>query len=397
MTDGILAIGRLVAPTAVDVFVLRYFQKSPLFVSRGDPRHYSSLLTGSDLEGIIVALDAPSDARSFLLMRDGQSLPVRPPLVNEDGRLVISQVAASYQQGYSVIVNHLERRSASVRAACEEFERSLVADTNVLLRGDIVANAYLTPRQAQGFSPHYDNHDVFIVQLEGEKTWHVYDRMVESPLVPQSKIPREQLGAPVQTAHLVAGDLLYLPRGFPHEAATGGHHSLHLTFGVHTYTLVDLIHSLAAEDADFRRSVSCVSHDPQASAGSIAQALENLLPRLSDDRRVGQALRQFATIRLTGTLPLLGDYLNEVSLPDICSDDALCKRHGSACWLEQDGEVLVLSFPGNAVSLPRSACPAVLFMIANDSFSVSSLPDLSPEERRVLVHRLVGEGFLKRT
>merc|ERR1719253_2563953 len=38
----------------------------------------------------------------------------------------------------------------------------------------IGANSYLTPLHAQGFAPHYDDVDVFLLQLEGYKRWRVY-------------------------------------------------------------------------------------------------------------------------------------------------------------------------------------------------------------------------------
>ena len=36
------------------------------------------------------------------------------------------------------------------------------------------ANAYITPPQNQGFSHHYDVHDVFVLQLAGEKEWTIH-------------------------------------------------------------------------------------------------------------------------------------------------------------------------------------------------------------------------------
>lgn len=35
-------------------------------------------------------------------------------------------------------------------------------------------NVYLTPPQSQGFAPHYDDIEAFIIQLEGSKYWKLY-------------------------------------------------------------------------------------------------------------------------------------------------------------------------------------------------------------------------------
>src|SRR6476659_2805486 len=46
----------------------------------------------------------------------------------------------------------------------------------------VQANAYVTPSQNTGFSDHYDVHDVFVLQMAGEKTWRVRPPVHESPL-----------------------------------------------------------------------------------------------------------------------------------------------------------------------------------------------------------------------
>ena len=48
---------------------------------------------------------------------------------------------------------------------------------------------YLTPAGSQGFAPHWDEIDAFILQLEGRKRWKVYE-----PLDEESKLPRESSG-----------------------------------------------------------------------------------------------------------------------------------------------------------------------------------------------------------
>jgi lysine-specific demethylase/histidyl-hydroxylase NO66 len=90
------------------------------------------------------------------------------------------------------------------------------------------ANAYLTPPcGAQGFAPHYDDIEAFVCQLEGRKRWRVY-----APLKPSERLPRtssrdydpselRRAGAqPVFDVVLEPGDVLYMPRGWIHQACT---------------------------------------------------------------------------------------------------------------------------------------------------------------------------------
>lgn len=103
------------------------------------------------------------------------------------------------------------------------------------------ANAYLTPpNSSQGFAPHYDDIEAFCLQLEGKKRWKVYE-----PLNPREVLPRfsssdfkeeDLVGIqPVLDVVLEAGDMLYMPRGWIHQACTlrsgaeDNEHSLHLT------------------------------------------------------------------------------------------------------------------------------------------------------------------------
>ena len=43
-------------------------------------------------------------------------------------------------------------------------------------------NAYITPPQNQGFAPHYDVHDVFVLQVAGRKQWTIHAPVVTDPL-----------------------------------------------------------------------------------------------------------------------------------------------------------------------------------------------------------------------
>merc|ERR1719378_791882 len=78
------------------------------------------------------------------------------------------------------------------------------------------ANVYLTPPGTQGFAPHYDDVEVFILQLEGRKHWRVYE-----PFTAQGQLPRhssgnftqDEIGKPCLETVLEPGDMLYMPRG----------------------------------------------------------------------------------------------------------------------------------------------------------------------------------------
>jgi hypothetical protein len=145
-----------------------------------------------------------------------------------------------------------------------EFSQALASD----LGHPVQVNAYVTPPQARGFDDHYDVHDVFVLQVDGEKRWRVHRPVHEAPLRDQ---PWTDHRAAVEEAArteavidtvLRPGDCLYLPRGYLHAATALGQVSTHLTFGVHTWTRHHLADELAraalaalADDADTRGSL----------------------------------------------------------------------------------------------------------------------------------------------
>ena len=127
----------------------------------------------------------------------------------------------------------------------------------------VQANAYVTPPQNQGFSNHYDVHDVFVLQLEGAKRWQIHSPVLEAPLRDQPwNARKEQVQAraaerPLIEAVLEPGDCLYLPRGFLHAAKALGGVSTHLTIGVHSWT------RFALADDMLRQALQTVARDPE--------------------------------------------------------------------------------------------------------------------------------------
>jgi ribosomal protein L16 Arg81 hydroxylase len=85
-------------------------------------------------------------------------------------------------------------------------------------------------------------HDVFVLQIEGEKQWRIHPPVLESPLRDQpwndrkSSVEKQAQEPPVLEAVLSPGDCLYLPRGYLHAATALGGVSTHLTLGIHAWT-----------------------------------------------------------------------------------------------------------------------------------------------------------------
>ncbi|XVE70299.1 hypothetical protein DITRI_Ditri10aG0061200 [Diplodiscus trichospermus] len=142
----------------------------------------------------------------------------------------------AYNEGYTIALRGMEFR----------FERiSLIADglASIFGQPSAGANMYLTPPNSQGLSCHYDDHCVFVCQVFGSKQWKIFSQ-------PNMQLPRlydpcniqNDEGVDNSSANcyhflLNQGDVLYIPRGFAHEAWTNttdgsAGFSLHLTLGI---------------------------------------------------------------------------------------------------------------------------------------------------------------------
>jgi hypothetical protein len=128
----------------------------------------------------------------------------------------------------------------------------------------VQANAYVTPPQSRGFSAHYDVHDVFVLQIAGEKRWRVHTPVRTDPLRHEPwtdhRVAVEQRAAeaPRIDAVLRPGDSLYLPRGYLHAAEALGGTSCHLTVGVHPVTrqaVLDAVVAIVSGDPALRSSL----------------------------------------------------------------------------------------------------------------------------------------------
>jgi ribosomal protein L16 Arg81 hydroxylase len=163
------------------------------------------------------------------------------------------KVRALLGMGASLVANRIQKVSPEVAAISRAIGREFAAHC--------VANTYCSFRGVQAFSTHFDLHDVFALQVEGEKVWHVYEARADNPVnpVPPGDEAEKWLiasrGRLLLEIAMKPGDILYLPRGQYHDAITGAAASLHVTFGLEPATglsLFSLLESLAGRDSAFR-------------------------------------------------------------------------------------------------------------------------------------------------
>ena len=309
-----------------------------------------------------------------------EDIPWRPAPFS--GTALVERVLAEWERGATIVLQGLHLTKPAIAAFCRSLEETLGHPAQ--------ANAYYTPRSAQGLPVHHDTHDVFVLQVSGRKRWLVYEPVLELPLKNQ-RYSRElgEPGEPVEDRVLNPGDMLYLPRGWLHEALTSDTDSLHLTVGVNVVTWLDAVRAAledCGDDVEFRRSW-------QSGEGSD-DLLETLRERLRPEAVERRARQQLVQTRR----PIRDGQLGQLRALDSLEPDTELERRPTvlAELVEQDGSVSLV-FEGRELTFPAHARDEVAAIAEAESpFSMLDLPgSLDDAGRLVLARRLVREGFLR--
>jgi ribosomal protein L16 Arg81 hydroxylase len=397
MSDHTLSLADLLGPIDQQEFFGSYWEQRPLVIHRGQPDYYRSILTLDDLDRLLLAHEQRYPA--VRLAKVGSSFA--PSAFSEDiswgsgaftGVIQTDRLLAEYRAGATIIVDALHRTWKPITLLCKRLEAELNHPTQV--------NIYLTPASAQGFGQHYDTHDAFILQIAGHKHWRIYQEPLRLPLGSQPWDPeRYEVGELIEEVDLQPGDLIYIPRGFVHEAMTSDTQSLHVTLGISTYTWMDVFAEAlnrCRADVRFRESLPLrfASLDGRVTAAqSRFEALARALAEVASvEELFGELDRRFVNSRrplLDGQIAA-GDRLEQLTLESIVRrPDHLVFR------LDQDEAAARLRFSGKELRFPPFVLPALRYLAANQQFAVSSLPDeLDETSKLVLVRRLAREGFL---
>ncbi|XP_046977742.1 bifunctional lysine-specific demethylase and histidyl-hydroxylase NO66 [Vanessa cardui] len=223
--EGLKVFKWMIAPFSPDDFLNQIWEKKPLHIARKKPRYYNEIISTPSIDTMLrtenIQFTKNIDITSYI---DGKRETHNP-----EGRAHPHLVWDFYLNGCSIRLLNPQTymsRLHLLNATLQEFFTSFVG-----------ANAYLTPPDSQGFAPHYDDIEAFILQTEGKKHWRIYKPREESEVLPRTSSKNftdDEIGEPVLEVTLEAGDMLYFPRGYIHQGITiDGEHSLHVTISMY--------------------------------------------------------------------------------------------------------------------------------------------------------------------
>ncbi len=235
------ALAWLIDPVTRLVFEQSFYERQLCLVTRTNPSYYGGLLGAEDLDTVLGTHNITN--AEVKLVQGEQNIPQRS-YTYASGRIDPLELASRFDEGATIIFGQLQRRVPALARLCVSIGQ--------IFGSRVQTNIYVTPPHAQGFKPHWDTHDVFVLQVSGKKDWSMYDTQVTLPLKGQGFDPDQHDPGPVSKRfQLGPGDVAHLPRGLMHSATSSDQASLHITLGLTAFTWTDFfLESVAAAALD---------------------------------------------------------------------------------------------------------------------------------------------------
>ncbi|ROZ88847.1 cupin domain-containing protein [Gordonia sp. OPL2] len=388
-----------------DTFAKEYWGRQPLHSNSASlPRDFDDLLTA----GMVDELLAERGVRApFIRMARDGGLLARDSYVGPQGfgaempdQVDSAKVLAEFGGGATIVLQGLHRLWPPVI----DFVRGMVDD----LGHPVQANAYITPASNRGFDPHYDVHDVFVLQTAGRKRWTIHAPVHRDPLSSQpwtdhrTAVSRRARDEPVLDVVPEPGDALYLPRGWIHSAQALGETSVHLTIGVSPVTVRDVLAAIVEEagsiddlraslplgidvtDRDdtaavVRTAMATVVDEWQNRAGSWAIGAADALATRHADRTRPEAVRPLATVDAADSLT---------------AETVVRWRRGLVGEVVPAGERVELRLPDRTVGFPSFCGEALSRIVTGSAVSADQLPGLDAADGTVVLRRLLREAVV---
>jgi bifunctional lysine-specific demethylase and histidyl-hydroxylase MINA len=301
------------------------------------------------------------------------------------------RIAEFHARHYSVRFPELRPLSPALDALARALE--------FMLHAPVTASAFWS-RGGMRAPVHYDDHDLIVVQLRGDKRWYLAQKPAELPNTWKSVATESLELDPHATIDLHPGDLLYLPRGTLHSVDSDVE-SLHLSIDFTPLTVREAVIAALDQLSDLDRTLrttmgGCVpvqlkGGDMESFTQRTVDAVERLRTACRAPGFMAAAL-QHRSARVVASLAALP---RPAPVPAIAIDTELAHTDMAMCHLTANPERIDFSYPGGHIYLHRGAEQSILFMVNTPRFRVRDIPgEVADDVRLSLAVKLVGIGFL---
>ena len=211
-------------------FFGQYWDAETVAISRKNHEYFGDVL---NLESLKILL-FESDFTAKQVQLNKETVPVAvEEYTNSSGCVMPEKLLEHWKLGFSFILHDLGDRVPNLKR--------LYVDLAKRFKRPLLSKVYITPAGNYAYKPHFDSHDLFVLQIAGKKDWKFYESPRELPLF-WEPVDKEMFvpGEITKEVTLETGDLLFVPRGKMHSAIANDSFSVHITIGVSAFTWTDV-------------------------------------------------------------------------------------------------------------------------------------------------------------
>lgn len=275
-------LSALIAPAPTASFLAEYWQRRHLLVSRNKPGYFNELLKLDDIDALLSDIAIPGGNVNL-----GQNAVGLPPTAYAAGGFVsASEVLRHHRAGNTIILRAMHLWLPRLRALCEAMQELFLCEAQ--------ANIYMTPENTQSSFPHWDAHDIFVIQIVGRKRWVLHENALNLPLYTyEFNQNRHPIGDPFDEFELAAGDVAYVPRGLAHNPKATDY-SVHIALGVKVKTWADILavvyERLVTANPSYREALPIAFGDGVFDRAACARQFPEIASAFADAQRLDDAL-----------------------------------------------------------------------------------------------------------
>jgi bifunctional lysine-specific demethylase and histidyl-hydroxylase NO66 len=357
-----------------------------LVVHRGDADYYDDLFSLRDFDQAIAC--NPAYVKLANAAANKKTISYTP-----EAAPGMESILADMRDGGTLVLDQMHRYNPNLSLLCRVLGEQL--------GHEFQTNLYLTPPNGKGFTPHWDNHDVFILQALGSKHWKIEKtrRTLPHPRAHMPSDDRELRGELLEFT-LKQGDVAYIPSGFVHAAECGGEASLHITFGMMAVFVENLLVAAVKEAVlrfdHLRKPLPVRFH--QAPEKALADIVQAALRDIADEAFVATFVNGFRDDLIKKSpLDVSGQVEDFFQPTPIQLADVFGPRRGIFYTLHNEDAGVRINFGTRSITFPDFFRDALEFALKTPLFAVRQLPgDIEDSERIVFVERLKQEGLVVR-
>jgi hypothetical protein len=382
---------KIVAPYSVDDFFNTYHEKDILHIKRNDEQYYQDILTPREISDYLERQDIFYP--SVRIVKNGKEIPngeytlKSTPIGHhrKDGIINTDKAFSLFNNGATFVIQAGQRYFNNLSHCSLELSQKF--------NSPVQANLYITPNKSQGFNPHWDTHDVFVLQISGTKTWHLYGFEKELPTKNQSFVSKDYKKEPIQTIQLSPGDFLYVPRGYVHDAMADDGISSHITIGILSFTWARYFNEIFPQLEEFKEFREAVPFWKGDLSGLIQEKTESLRQKLSE-LNFSKGIERLNKSYYAAQPQPVHNYFESIrNISRVSADTALALNEGVIFQFVKKESSYELHLLGKAIQFPEVLKPAVDYIFSQKKFTLKLLPG-DTEAVKELITQLIREGVV---